>query len=90
MMITPPHIAMTVWMRSLPESWGRRRGPILEGILHGIGPVIMLEEGLMLGLAVLLLGGADRDKLLKRIEQHLLKPRPPFLKASQGLLLKGK
>jgi hypothetical protein len=56
----------------LKESWVRRRGQILERILHNTGPVFVLP----LGLAVLVFGGADRAKLLKRIEPFVIKNHP--------------
>lgn len=72
-MVTPHHISITKWSVSLKKSWVRRRRQILERILHNTNPMVF---PLLSGLAVLLLGGADRAKLLKRIERRLSPIKP--------------
>ncbi|MGH7181357.1 MAG: hypothetical protein ACREJN_05205, partial [Nitrospiraceae bacterium] len=67
------HLTMSLLCKCvvlLKESWVRRRGQLLNRVLHATGPAFVLE----LGLAVLVLDGADRGKLLKRIDYHIVNP----------------
>ncbi|MGH7180967.1 MAG: hypothetical protein ACREJN_03200 [Nitrospiraceae bacterium] len=66
-------------IESFKESLERRQGQTLERILHNAGSGFVLE----LGLAMLVFGGADCAKLLRRIEPHTVKtPLDLFLTTS--------